>query len=315
MAIHQFQTPAFSLRQLQYAVAVAQTGGFGAAAALCGVSQPSLSAQVAKLESALDVTLFLRNQKGVLLSPVGERLLPTFRDALNAGASVEAAAATLRSPYAVPIRIAVIPTVAPYLLPAVTRLVHDSGDDSKGPVFHWLELQTSEAEKALAEGRADAILIADPLRESTLHVEELGWEPFFVATHANAPIPEGVPVKWLHDCQLLLLEDGHCLRDQTLSLCKLPNTLRSPVRATSLGTLIQMVAAGLGVSVIPAMAISAEKARTAFQTRPFEDASVGRHLSLVSMADHPLTPVLHEIAGTLRTALDTIAGTSAAKAD
>lgn len=311
MAIHQFQNPAFSLRQLQYAVAVAQTGGFGAAAVLCGVSQPSLSAQVAKLEAALDVTLFLRNQKGVLLSPIGERLLPTFRAALNAGAGVETAAATLRSPYAVPIRIAVIPTVAPYLLPAVTKATRGS----EGPVFHWLELQTSDAERALAEGRADAIVIADPLRESTLHVEELGWEPFFVATHPEAAMPDDVPVEWLHDCQLLLLEDGHCLRDQTLSLCKLPNTLRSPVRATSLGTLIQMVAAGLGVSVIPAMAISSEMARTSFQTRPFDDASVGRHLSLVTMAEHPLTPILGELADTFREALREIASTPATVGD
>ncbi|MCR9163011.1 MAG: LysR family transcriptional regulator [Nannocystaceae bacterium] len=307
MAIHQFQTPDFSLRQLQYAVAVAQTGGFGAAAALCSVSQPSLSAQVAKLEAALEVTLFLRSPRGVLLSPEGERLLPTFRAALNAGASVEAAAATLRTPYAVPVRIAVIPTVAPYLLPAVTIATRGA----EGPVLHWLELQTNEAEQALAEGRTDAILIADPLRDASLHVEELGWEPFFVAIEAEASVPDALPVEWLHDRQILLLEDGHCLRDQTLSLCRLPNTLRSPVRATSLNTLIQMVAAGQGVSVIPSMAIAPERARTPFQTKPFVDASVGRSLSLVSLADHPLTPVLGEIAETLRSAMKTLSSASA----
>jgi len=275
MAIDHFQSPAFSLRQLQYAVAVAETGGFGAAATLCGVSQPSLSAQVAKLESVLETQLFVRGGKGVRLSPAGERLIPTFREALAASAAVEIAVASLRDPYAIPIRIAVIPTVAPYLLPAVTR----SLAEGVGPQVHWLELQTHEAEAALAKGRADAILIADPPQEAGLDDHVLGWEPF------------------------VLLEQGHCLRDQTLSLCALPRGQHSPFRATSLGTMVQMVAAGFGVSVLPSMAVGVEATRADMTVRPFAEDGIGRTLRLVAPRGHPRAALLDDLVVKLRHAM------------
>ncbi|MEM7154664.1 MAG: hydrogen peroxide-inducible genes activator [Myxococcota bacterium] len=291
MAINQFQTPAFSLRQLQYALAVAETGGFGAAAALCGVSQPSLSSQVAKLEAVLGTELFVRTPKGVFLSPAGERQLPAFREALNAAALVEATAATLHDPYAVPVRIAVIPTVAPYLLPALSQAMKAG----EGPTVHWLELQTTSAEEALAHGKADAIVIADPPTEPGQRGHELGWEPFVVIAPQEMSLPDEVPVSWLHEQQLLLLAQGHCLRDQTLSLCRFPSTQRSQFRATSLVTMVQMVAAGLGVSVLPAMAVEAERARAPIQVRPFVEDTIGRTLTLVTTEGHPLSGVLEEL--------------------
>ena len=299
MAIDHFQSPAFSLRQLQYAVAVVETGGFGAAATLCGVSQPSLSAQVAKLESVLETQLFVRGGKGVRLSPAGERLIPTFREALAASAAVEIAVTSLRDPYAIPIRIAVIPTVAPYLLPAVTR----SLADVEGPQVHWLELQTHEAEAALAKGRADAILIADPPQEAGLDDHVLGWEPFVVAMPSGTEVPEAVPVNWLHAQQVLLLEQGHCLRDQTLSLCALPRGQHSPFRATSLGTMVQMVAAGFGVSVLPSMAVGVEAARADMTIRPFAEDGIGRTLRLVAPRGHPRAALLDDLVVKLRHAM------------
>ena len=302
MAIHQFQSPDFSLRQLQYAVAIAEAGSFGGAATLCGVSQPSLSAQVAKLESVLGARLFQRNARGVRLSPAGERLLPVFRDALNAGAAVEVAAATLQDPYAIPVRIAVIPTVAPYLLPTVTRHL----TAHPGPTVHWLELQTATAEEALAAGKVDAILIADPPTAPGLHVEDIGWEPFVVAVPASLPAPAAVPMPWLHSQEVLLLDEGHCLRDQTLSLCMLPETQQSPFRATSLGTLVQMIASGFGSSVLPAMAVEVEKGRADIQIRPFRSPGIGRQLRLISPPGHPMSQALGELADRLRHAMQAV---------
>jgi len=227
MSILNFQSPDFSLRQLQYIVAIAETGGFGAAAQRCGVSQPSLSAQVAKLESVLGQKLFTRAGRGVRLSQAGERLLPSFRADLTAAAAMQTAAATLDDPYAIPIRVAVIPTVAPYLLPAVTR----SLSTRKGPSVHWLELQTDDAEAALREGHADAIVIADPPTDEGLHTDDVGWEPFVVALPAGTEAPDQISMDWLQDQQVLLLEQGHCLRDQTMSLCMLPENMASPYRA------------------------------------------------------------------------------------
>lgn len=300
MPSYHFRAPDYSLRQLQYAVAVAETGGFGAAAALCGVSQPSLSAQVAKLESVLGAELFVRSRKGVHPSAAGETLLPKFREALAAAAAVNTAAATLEDPYAVPVRIAVIPTVAPYLLPAVTKALAGQA----GPTVHWLELQTAFAEEAVAFGKADAMLIADPPDDSELEVIELGWDPFVIVAPPDAALPEEVPLDWLHEQRVLLLEQGHCLRDQALSLCRLPSAQRSPIRATSLGTMVQMIAAGLGVSVLPAMAVASERVHASIQIRPFADVSVGRTLTFATVKGHPLAPVLREVATALRDALE-----------
>ena len=288
MPIQDFHAPDFSLRQLQYAVAVAETGSFIAAASLCGVSQPSLSTQVAKLEGVLDVQLFVRGSKGVSLSPAGEQLLPLFKSALKAGSEVEAAAATLQDPNAIPLRIAVIPTVAPYLVPAFTRAMMGEA----GPRIHWLELQTAVAEASILSGQADAILIADPPSDAGLMDHLIGWEPFMVVMSGSDSAPDQVSTAWLHDKPLLLLDDGHCLREQTLSLCSLPGGLQSPFRATSLGTMVQMVAAGFGLSVIPAMAVSVETSRAHLLVRPFEDGKVGRLLRLAYSPSHPLAPQL-----------------------
>lgn len=292
MAISRFQSPDFSLRQLQYAVAVAETGGFGSAAERCGVSQPSLSAQVAKLEDVLGVRLFERDARGVELTEAGRRLLVTLRSALAAASEVEIAAATLRDPYAIPLRVAVIPTVAPYLLPAVVDVLREQ----PGPRVHWLELQTAVAEDAVLQRSADAMIIADPPTASGLIEHELGWEPFFAAVPAGSDTPDEVDLDWLGSREVLLLEDGHCLRDHIVSLCRLQSAQESPFRATSLPTLVQMVSAGMGVSVLPAMAVRVECSRARVDPRPISEGTVGRNLRLVWRAGHPMHALLDELA-------------------
>ncbi len=305
MAIEKFQAPRFSLRQLQYAVAVAETGGFGAAARLCGVSQPSLSTQLAKLEQALGVRLFDRDARGVRATSEAERLLEAFRGALAAGGAVEFAAATLLNPYAVPVRVAVIPTIAPYLLPTV--VAHLNAQEP-GPTVHWLELQTEAAEAALASGRADAIVIADPPTGAGLVVEELGWEPFVAAVGPGASVPDPVPLAWLASRTVLLLEDGHCLRDHAMSLCLLPGTQESPFRATSLSTLVQMVSAGLGVSVLPAMAVGTERSRSQIVARRLATDEAGRTLRMIWRRSCVSGDLLREIAASIRIGVSEVVG-------
>ena len=292
MGLPEFHSPDFSLRQLQYVVAVAETGGFGTGAKRCGVSQPSLSAQIAKLEEALGVRLFDRDARAVDLTPAGRRLLGPFRQALAAAAAVEVAAKTLDDPYAVPVRVALIPTVAPYLLPAVVDIL----PRDPGPIVHWLELKTPDAEAALAERRVDAIVIADPPADPRLASRTLGWEGFVAAVPSGAPIPAPVPLDWLRGRDVLLLEDGHCLRDHTMDLCGLPAAQESPYRATSLPTLVQMVSSGLGISVLPQMAVALESGRAKIDVHPFAADTVGRTLRLVWRQNHPAEAILQEIA-------------------
>lgn len=304
MSIQRFQCPDFSLRQLQYAVAVVDTGGFGSGAEVCGVSQPSLSAQVAKLEAVLGVRLFERGPRQVALTAAGQRLLPAFREALAAGTAVEVAAATLQDPYALPVRVAVIPTVAPYLLPAVVgSLLADPG-----PTVHWLELQTRTAEEALMSGATDALVIADPPLSPNLVVRTLGWEPFVACVPRSLDGPDPVPMAWLQSQAVLLLDDGHCLRDHAISLCMLADVRESAFRATSLPTLVQMVSAGMGVSVLPAMAVAMEASRAQIDVRPFASTGIGRTLRMAWRKNHPNGLVLEKVAGHIEAALCTVLG-------
>lgn len=300
MAIDKFARLDFSLRQLQYAVAVAESGGFGTAAVLCGVSQPSLSAQVAKLEAALGVQLFERASRGVTLTGAGERMLPALGQVLAAAEQVRVSSIALRNPYAIPIRIAIIPTIAPYLLPSVVeRLAR-----TPGPTVHWLELQTHVAEEAVATGHADAMVIADPPRDSGLTAQVVGWEPFVAVVPQGLSGPNPVPMTWFQSQDVLLLEDGHCLRKHAMSLCMLRAARESPFCATSLPTLVQMVSSGLGVSVLPAMAVEMEGGRSRVAARPFASAGIGRTLTMAWRANHPVGAVLSELADCIESAVD-----------
>jgi len=274
-----FRSFDFSLRQVQYAVAVAEVGAFGEAAARCGVSQPSLSAQVAKLEDVWGVQLFERNPRGVLVTPAGRALLGWARALLDAGLDLDGQVQALGEPWAVPLSVGVIPTVAPYLLPeAVTELALRQ----PGGQVHWRELQTARCEDALAAGELDAIVIADASTQAGTADHVLGFEPFVAVVPASHPLQGPVTVAQLSSESVLLLDDGHCLRDHTMALCLEPGVSTSPYRATSLPTLVQMVSAGLGVSVLPSSAVAVEVARADVRIVPFTtEARAGRVLRVV----------------------------------
>ena len=290
------RNPDYSLRQLQYAVAVQITGGFGRAAEQCGVAQPSLSAQVAKLEAVLGVRLFERASRGVRVTAAGQVLLERMRAVLEASGALSEAARSVVDPYALPLRVGVIPTVAPYLLPGV---VDQLAARDLAPVVHWIERQTADLERDLAEGLLDAALIADP-PSFDAQSRVVGWEPLVAIVPEDSEVCGPIALNDFAKLPVLLLEDGHCLRDHAMALCMKPGASEAPYRATSLPTLVQMVSAGLGVSVLPRSAIPVELPRARVRAVPFTSDAIGRSLHLVWRHASPRSVVLDELAEVIR---------------
>src|SRR5882724_6047521 len=206
----------FTLRQLQYAVAVADTLGFRRAAEACGVSQPSLSAQLGALEDALGARLFERDRRRVLLTAAGEALVARARRVLTDAEDLAAAGRRLVDPLAGTLRIGVIPTISSYLLPDVVRALRR---EHARLSVRWTEDKTSALVRALDEGALDVALVADL---GSLAREPLGHDPFVLAAprgHALARRVAPVTAEELVGAPLLLLDDGHCLRDQALAVC------------------------------------------------------------------------------------------------
>lgn len=296
--------PDFSLRQLQYAVAVHDSGGFGRAAEACGVSQPSLSAQVAKLEDVLGVQLFERAPKGVRTTRAGEALVAHARELLDQAQGLQQLAATLVDPYAMVLRVGVIPTIAPYLLPHVAERL---ASRSPGPRVHWLELQTDRCEAELLAGELDAIVIADPPSAGTLDDRTLGWEPFYAVVPCDDPAHEALDPRRLGERDLLLLEDGHCLREHALTQC---SAEPAPYRGTSLATVVQMVSAGFGTTVVPQLALQREVQPARVRALPFRGGAVGRTLRLVWRRRTPRGEAIDALGDVLEGALaDALAAT------
>jgi LysR family hydrogen peroxide-inducible transcriptional activator len=288
----------FTLRQLQYVAAVAAEGGFGVAAERCAVSQPSLSAQVAKVEERLGVVLFQRTARGVRPTTEGEVLLVRIRELLDRARALDAEARALADPEAAMLRIGVIPTVAPYLVPAAVRAL---GRDLPRVTVHWIEARTAGVEVALERGELDAGLLATAPTPSGLVDRRLGRDPFVLAAPGERAVPEGLSLEDIPPAELLLLEEGHCLRDQALAACG-RGGYASQYRATSLTTLVQMVASGLGFTVLPATAVPVELGRAEVRAWPLA-TEPGRDLRLVWPEDAPRGPLLERVAAALEGAL------------
>ena len=245
-----------NLRDLQYLVAVADQRHFGRAAEACFVSQPTLSTQIKKLEQELGVELIERSSRRVLLTDAGERVVERARLVLDEVDSIRGSAAAATDPEAGTLRIGIFPTLAPYLLPHVVPALH-----RRFPKLELLlvEEKTEELVDRLRAGRLDVGILARPIHDSQLHEEPLFAEDFLLAVPAEHALGETtgpVDVSVLAGLDVLLLEEGHCLRDQALSVCQLAGGAEhSGFRATSLETLRQMVAAGVGVTLLPALAV------------------------------------------------------------
>jgi len=298
-----FSTPAVSLRQLQYLVAVADLGGFGKAAAACHVAQPSLSAQVAQAESQLNVQVFERGQRGVRVSTAGVAVLEQARVVLNAVRHLEDLAAQLTDPFTGTLRLGVIPTVGPYLLPEIVPLLRIAYPKL---TMQWTEERTPTLVRLLQDGQLDAAILALDERVDSLAHARLAFDPFVIAAAKDNPMLASRKPAKPHDldgAEVLLLEDGHCLRDQALSLCDAAGAREGAFRATSLATLVQMVSAGPAVTVLPAMAVPVENRRGQLAVREFAPKSPGRTLVLAWRKGSALKTALDAVATTIRNGL------------
>jgi LysR family transcriptional regulator, hydrogen peroxide-inducible genes activator len=242
------------LKDLRYLVAVADTGHFGQAAQRCFISQPTLSAQLKKLEDYLGVQLIERQPKGATLTQAGEQIVARARLILSASDDVLSIAQTYRDPLSGRLKVAMIPTVGPYVLPQVAPAVHKQMPRLDLLLF---EYQTAVILEKVHAGEIDVGVLALPVEGEGLASRRLYEEDFNVALPANHRLASqaNVRIADLEDESLLLLEEGHCLRDQALEVCgRISIHERQDFRATSLETLRQMVAAGAGVTLMPELA-------------------------------------------------------------
>lgn len=300
-----FAPHAVTLRQWQYLVAVADLGGFGRAAAVCHVSQPSLSAQVALTEQHPRVQAFERSRRGVRVSAAGAVVLERGRAELAAARQLEDAAVQLTDPFSSTLRLGVIPTVGPYLLPDLVPLIRSAYPRL---TVRWTEERTPTLVRMITDGQVDAAIVV--LDSGLEHMEHrrLSFDPFVIAGATGNPVatkPRPARLKDLDGKEVLLLEDGHCLRDQALSLCDAAGARESAFRATSLGTLVQMVNAGSSVTVLPSMAVPVENRRGQLAVRAVAAKDSGRTLALAWRKGSAQREALGAIATTVQKGLRT----------
>jgi len=263
-----FDSLPFTLRQMQYALAVAETLNFRRAAERCAVAQPSLSSQLAALEEALGVLLFERSHGGVRLTPAGAPLLARMRQIAAASRELTLEAAAFRDPFAGSLRLGVIPTLAPYLLPFLVPALRKAFPKLM-PL--WTEDRTDTLVAALQRGELEGAILALEADLGDLVTHALGRDPFLVCLPTSHPMAaSSIPlrVEKLEDERLLLLEEGHCLRNQALSACGTTRIEELGYRATSLPTLVQMVASGAGITLLPQLAAATEASRAQVILRP-----------------------------------------------
>lgn len=271
-----------SLRQLQCAVAVADAGHFGRAARACHVTQPALSAQIRSLEEALGVRLFERSRRGASPTPVGRWVVARARGLLAGVDELVEVASGSREPLTGLLHLGVIPTVAPYLLPGWLPRARRAFPALR---LFLHEDQTARLVERLVDGRLDLLLLALPVARTDVESFPIFREPFLLAAPRGHPLARGrggVRTADLRDEAVLLLEDGHCLRDQALDVCRQAGARESEqVRAASLTTLVQMVAGGLGVTLLPESAVEVEARGLEIAVRPFRDPAPSREIGLV----------------------------------
>lgn len=294
-----------SLAQLRAFAAVAEHLHFRDAAAAMGMSQPALSGAVAALEETLGVTLLERTTRKVLLSPAGERLAVRAKAVLDEVGALMEEAEAVRAPFTGVLRLGVIPTVAPYLLPTVLNLVHDR--------YPHLDLQVHEEQTAalidgLTTGRLDLLLLAVPLGVPGVVELPLFDEDFVLVTPLGHPLGgrEGISREVLKELNLLLLDEGHCLRDQALDICREAGRADAPVTTTAAGlaTLVQLVAGGLGVTLLPRTAVKVETSRSShLLTGYFTEPAPARRIALALRTGAARRAEYGELAAALREAL------------
>lgn len=292
------------LRDLKYLITVAETRHFGKAAINCFVSQPTLSGQIKKLEDELGVTLFERTNRSVEITPIGEAILQHALRIMEQTDSIQQLAHSHSDPLAGPLRLGAILTISPYLIPLILLPLKQQHPQMR---LVLSEEMTDTLIARLHNHEIDAALLATPVEDKALQTIALYDEPFWLAyprdqaPRANKKISQ----QDLEDINLLLLSDGHCLADQAMSLCRLHHRDKqgdmADLRAASLETLLQLVAAGMGSTLVPALALRGSwTTGPAIVTRKLELADAYRQVSIVFRKSFPRPQAIETLANTIR---------------
>lgn len=291
---------AISMKHLRYFSVLAEQRHFGRAAEACAISQPALSLQIKELEGILGAALVERGGRQIRLTRLGESFALRVRDILRGVDELGSLVRASFGPPSGPVQIGVIPTVAPYLLPGVIKLMAER--------FPLLDLRPREAVtpklvESLLGGRLDAAIVALPVSEPALAEYPLFDEEFMLvrpAADAGKPVPGA---EHLREMRLLLLEEGHCFRDQAIAFCKLSSDpARDLLEGSSLSTLVQMVGAGLGVTLIPQMAVAIETCSAAVSVSRLAAPRPARTIGMIWRKTNPLADHLIAMAEVVREA-------------
>ncbi|PYF13179.1 LysR family transcriptional regulator [Rhodobacter viridis] len=286
-----------SMKQLRYFDALARTGHFGRAAEDCAISQPALSVQIREMEETMGAALFERGSGRVHLTALGAVLVPRVRAILRAVDELGDLSRAAQGPLSGRLRLGVIPTIAPYLLPA---LVAGLARSHPGLEVAPREAVTGKLVAALTEAQLDAAILALPVSEPSLASEPLFTEDFVLvrpAADAGKPVPSA---EALPKMRLLLLEEGHCFRDQALEFCKVGGvTPRTVMEGSSLATLTQMVGAGIGVTLLPEIALPVETRSAPVSVARLAAPAPARRVGMVWRRSSPLAAQLTEVAAVI----------------
>lgn len=286
-----------TFKQLRYLDALAEQGHFGRAASVCAISQPALSMQIKELEETLGLALVERGPRQVRLTEFGTRFVAKAREVLAQVDDLGEMARAAQHQLMGRLRLGVIPTIAPYVLPRVMTALSRS---HAGLDLHVRETQTQRLLADVEAGLLEAAIVALPVSERGLTEVALFEEPFVLvrpASEAGRPPPDA---RALAEMRLLLLEEGHCFRDQALEFCGLSGVGREALDATSLSTLVQMVDAGIGVTLIPQMAVRLETRSARVDVSAFAGTQPARTVGMVWRASSPLAAQLNDIADVVR---------------
>lgn len=285
------------MKQLRYFDAVARSGHFGRAAEACAISQPALSVQIREMEETMGAALFERGPRQVHLTALGAAMVPRVRAILRAVDELSDLSRAAQGRLSGPLRLGVIPTIAPYLLPALVGALAQS---HPGLELAPREAVTGKLIAALTEAQLDAAILALPVSEPSLAEVPLFTEDFVLirpASEAGKPVPSA---EALPQMRLLLLEEGHCFRDQALEFCKVGGvTPRTVMEGSSLATLTQMVGAGIGVTLLPEIALPVETRSAPVSVARLAAPAPSRRVGLVWRRSSPLAEQLTGVAAVI----------------
>lgn len=288
----------FTIKHLRYFDALAKHGHFGRAAEACAISQPALSLQIKELEAMLGASLVERTARQIRMTTLGEEFLARARKILIDVDELSELVRSADGPLKGALRLGVIPTVAPYLLPAIVKELAERFPDLE---LRPRESITRSLVEDLQQFRLDFVIAALPVSEPTLREFPLFEEDFVLVRppeDAGKPVPGA---EKLHEMKLLLLEEGHCFREQALSFCGMKSS--DPIymmEGSSLSTLVQMVSAGLGLTLIPEMALPLETHNASVSTSRFPGESPKRTIGMVWRKTNPLGQQFEEVAALIR---------------